>query len=177
MATPVHDNLFVEGILYQPVDFLDRLLQAIYHIRFIGYLFKQLPTDTLGCIPIQDQWCQLDLLFHQLITLHCSAQQYEGWGVIPNHWLSAFADDLSAKANLVNQWHTELGFDLEHITKLPPTVSVARAPSPDLAGSGTDMKLPTKCVPAGDPSPAPVGKRTRSHYRGSPFSGWLQRRR
>jgi hypothetical protein len=75
--TIVKDDIFIEELHYQLVHFVDQLLTTVYLVRFTCYLYKQLPDNTLDSVAIQDQWCALDLLFHQLGALHQVAQEHE----------------------------------------------------------------------------------------------------
>jgi hypothetical protein len=152
------DDIFGEVLKTRFIDLINKLLRAIHLVEFIAHLFERLPDDTLVCIPIQDQRCRLDLLFHHLVALRRAAQAYEDRQEIPIRWITVLARDLSHQAVLVAEWTDQLKLDLAHLDRPVSPVS-----STDLDWSvSTDQDL-SPTVVDNHVDTEPIAKRTRSH--------------
>ena len=146
----LYDNNFVllEELWNHLIHFTDQLLDIVYLIRK-AQLYKRLPEDTLEYDTIQYKWCALDLLHHQLSTLHTLVCEHIHHSAIPNQLVEALADDLAHKAQQqVEEWGTQLKFDLECIYQLADDVSGAQRSPIGTEGSDIDKE--------------PVAKRTHS---------------
>jgi hypothetical protein len=115
--------------------FADSLQKVVCQIRFTCYLYQRLPEDTLDQVAIQDQWCSLDILWHQLDDLSWAVHTYSATGGFPNHWFTALATNIDQKATQVDKWGAQLRIDLAHLDQLVTTASAAQELSTGEKGS------------------------------------------
>jgi hypothetical protein len=127
-------------------SFADSLQYIIRRARFICYLYLRLPEDTLAQVAVQEQCCDLDILWFQLDNLLWTAIAYHLAG-IPKRWFSALATTIHQLTVQIAMWYDQLRIDLAHLDQPDSTPSVAQASS--------------------------IEMRTRSHYP-PPYGTWYQ---
>jgi hypothetical protein len=109
-------------------SFADSLHHIVRRVRFICYLYQRLPEDTLDQVAMQQQCCDLDILWLQLDGLLWAVVAYRTTG-IPNRWFSALATTIRQLAVQVDTCLYQLRIDLAHLDQPNPMPSVAQEPS------------------------------------------------
>jgi hypothetical protein len=116
-------NGFTPERLGAVVSYSDLFRRTVHRVRFVCYLYLQLPEDTLNQEPVQEQRCALDILWFQLDSLLQTYLTYLHSG-IPTYWFAGLRLFFRPLTVQVTDWYDQLKLDLAHLDPSDPTASV-----------------------------------------------------